>query len=120
MISLIEEQMEIEQMGGTMRLGAYPCIVKKGTLAFNEYKSEKINERHRHRFEFTLRYKEQFMKAGMDFSGYSPDEKLMEIVEIKDHPWFIGVQYHPEFQSKPISPHPLFAGFIRAAVKIAK
>ena len=119
-ISLIEEQMEIEQMGGTMRLGAYPCIVKKGTLAFSEYKVEKISERHRHRFEFTLRYKEQFMKAGMDFSGYSPDEKLMEIVEIKDHPWFIGVQYHPEFKSKPINPHPLFAGFIRAAVKIAK
>lgn len=119
-ISLIEEQMEIEQMGGTMRLGAYPCIVKKGTLAFNEYKVEKISERHRHRFEFTLRYKDQFMKAGMDFSGYSPDEKLMEIVEIKDHPWFIGVQYHPEFKSKPINPHPLFAGFIRAAVKIAK
>jgi len=119
-ISLIEEQMEIEQMGGTMRLGAYPCLVKKGTLAYSEYKSERISERHRHRFEFTLRYKEMFTKAGMDFSGYSPDEKLMEIVEIKDHPWFIGVQYHPEFQSKPINPHPLFAGFIRAAVKLLK
>jgi CTP synthase len=119
-ISLIEEQAEIEQMGGTMRLGAYPCIVKKNSLAYTEYKSEKIHERHRHRFEFTLRYKEQYQKAGMDFSGFSPDEKLMEIVELKDHPWFIGVQYHPEFQSKPVSPHPLFAGFIKAAAKFAK
>lgn len=119
-ISLIEEQAEIEQMGGTMRLGAYPCIVKKNTLAFNEYKVERISERHRHRFEFTLRYKEAYMKAGMEFSGFSPDEKLMEIVEVKDHPWFIGVQYHPEFQSKPVEPHPLFAGFIKAASKLVK
>jgi CTP synthase len=117
-ISLIEEQAEIEQMGGTMRLGAYPCIVKKNSLAYQEYKSEKIFERHRHRFEFTLRYKEQFLNAGMNFSGYSPDEKLMEIIEVKDHPWFIGVQYHPEFLSKPIQPHPLFAGFISAAAKL--
>jgi CTP synthase len=119
-ISMIEEQMEIEQLGGTMRLGSYPCKIKKGTLAYNEYKSENINERHRHRFEFTLRYKEDFMKAGMDFSGYSPNEKLMEIIELKDHPWFIGVQYHPEFKSKPIDPHPLFVGFIRAATKFSE
>ena len=119
-ISLIEEQMDIERMGGTMRLGAYPCIIKKNTMAYSEYKSEKISERHRHRFEFTLKYKDEFEKKGMVLSGHSPDEKLIEIVELPDHPWFIGVQYHPEFQSKPFSPHPLFAGFIKAAEKIVK
>ncbi len=119
-ISLIEEQMDIERMGGTMRLGAYPCIIKKNTLAYNEYRSEKISERHRHRFEFTLKYKNEFEESGMVFSGHSPDEKLIEIVEVPDHPWFIGVQYHPEFQSKPFLPHPLFAGFIRAAEKHLK
>lgn len=116
-ISMIEEQIEIEQLGGTMRLGAYPCIIEKDSLAFTEYKKVEISERHRHRFEFTLRYKEDFIKAGMTFPGYSPDEKLMEIVEVKSHPWFVGVQYHPEFQSKPFEPHPLFVGFIRAASK---
>ncbi|MCE9500767.1 MAG: CTP synthase [Leptospira sp.] len=119
-ISLIEEQMEIERMGGTMRLGSYPCIIKKNTLAYSEYKSEKINERHRHRFEFTLKYKETLERYGMVFSGSSPDEKLIEIIELPDHPWFVGVQYHPEFKSKPFSPHPLFAGFIRAASKYSR
>lgn len=118
-ISLLEEQADIDRMGGTMRLGTYPCIIKKNTLAYNEYKVEKISERHRHRFEFTLRYRDEFIKAGMMISGVSPDEKLAEIVEVGDHPWFIGVQYHPEFKSKPIHPHPLFAGFIRAASKYA-
>lgn len=116
-ISLLEEQTDIDRMGGTMRLGTYPCIIKKNTLAFNEYKVEKISERHRHRFEFTLRYRDEFIKAGMMISGVSPDEKLAEIVELSEHPWFIGVQYHPEFKSKPVHPHPLFAGFIRAAAK---
>ncbi|PJZ69562.1 CTP synthetase [Leptospira perolatii] len=116
-ISLLEEQMEIDQMGGTMRLGSYPCKVKKGTRAFAEYKQELIKERHRHRFEFTNRFREKFEEGGMVFSGTSPDENLVEIVELPDHPWFIGVQFHPEFQSKPTKPHALFAGFIRAAVK---
>jgi CTP synthase len=119
-ISLIEEQMDIERMGGTMRLGAYPCIIKKSSIAFSEYKKEKISERHRHRFEFTLRFKEDFEKAGMTFSGMSPDGKLVEIIELADHPWFVGVQYHPEFKSKPINPHPLFAGFIRSASRLIK
>ena len=119
-VSMIDEQTEIEQLGGTMRLGAYPCLLKKGTLAYSEYKTEEIQERHRHRFEFTLRFKKDFEKKGMVFSGYSPDETLMEIIEVKNHPWFVGVQYHPEFQSKPISPHPLFAGFIKAANKYSK
>lgn len=116
-ISLLEEQTDVDRMGGTMRLGTYPCVIKKNTLAFSEYKLEKIHERHRHRFEFTLRYREEFSKAGLTISGVSPDEKLVEIVEIHDHPWFVGVQYHPEFNSKPINPHPLFSGFIRAASK---
>lgn len=116
-ISLLEEQADIERMGGTMRLGSYPCLIKKGTVAHSEYKVEKIYERHRHRFEFTLRYRDEYIKAGMMISGVSPDEKLAEIVEISDHPWFIGVQYHPEFKSKPINPHPLFSGFIRSAAK---
>ncbi|HMV78474.1 MAG TPA: CTP synthase [Leptospiraceae bacterium] len=114
-ISLLEEQADVERMGGTMRLGAYPCIIKKGTVAYSEYKQERTMERHRHRFEFTLRFREQFEKNGMTVSGTSPDEKLVEIVEIANHPWFVGVQYHPEFKSKPISPHPLFAGFIKAS-----
>ena len=116
-ISLLEEQADLEQMGGTMRLGAYPCNLKKNSLAWQEYKTEKISERHRHRYEFTLRYKNEFEKSGMQISGMSPDEKLVEVVEIPDHPWFVGVQYHPEFKSKPTRPHPLFAGFIRAAKK---
>ncbi|EQA43236.1 CTP synthase [Leptospira broomii serovar Hurstbridge str. 5399] len=119
-ISLIEEQMDIDQMGGTMRLGSYPCRIRKNTLAFAEYKQESIYERHRHRFEFTNRFKESFEEKGMVFSGISPDENLIEIVEIPDHPWFIGVQFHPEFTGKPTKPHPLFAGFIRAAVKLTR
>jgi CTP synthase len=107
-------------MGGTMRLGAYACTLKDGSLAHKEYKKLKISERHRHRFEFTLRYKEAMEAKGMVFSGMSPDNKLVEIVELKNHPWFIGTQFHPEFQSKPVAPHPLFAGFIGAAVKLVK
>ncbi|TGK08717.1 CTP synthase [Leptospira fletcheri] len=119
-ISLIEEQMDIDQMGGTMRLGSYPCRIRKNTLAFTEYKQELVYERHRHRFEFTNRYREAFEEKGLVFSGISPDENLIEIVEIPDHPWFVGVQFHPEFTGKPTKPHPLFAGFIRAAVKLTR
>lgn len=114
-ISLLEEQMEVDRMGGTMRLGAFPCILKEGSLAHRMYQSSQISERHRHRFEFTLKYKKDFEEKGMFFSGFSPDEKLVEIIEIPNHRWFIGVQFHPEFQSKPTKPHPLFVGFIRAA-----
>ncbi|EMJ95657.1 CTP synthase [Leptospira alstonii serovar Pingchang str. 80-412] len=119
-ISLLEEQNDIKQMGGTMRLGSYPCKIKKDTLAFAEYKSELIHERHRHRFEFTNRYRKQYEENGMIVAGTSPDNNLVEIVEIPRHNWFVGVQFHPEFQSKPTAPHPLFAGFIRAAVKYLK
>ncbi len=116
-ISLLEEQQGLEQKGGTMRLGGYPCILDEGTLAFKEYKKTRIRERHRHRFEFTLRYKEAMEAQGLIFSGMSPDKHLVEITELKNHPWFLGCQFHPEFQSKPIAAHPLFAGFVGAAAK---
>lgn len=119
-ISLLEEQQGVDQMGGTMRLGAYPCVIKEGTIAHREYKAKRISERHRHRFEFTLRYKERMEQVGVVFSGMSPDGNLAEIIELKNHPYFVACQFHPEFQSKPIKPHPLFAGFIGAAAKIAK
>lgn len=119
-ISLLEEQMEVDRLGGTMRLGSFPCILKEGSLAYKTYGVSKISERHRHRFEFTLKYRKDFEENGMLISGLSPDEKLVEIVEIPNHPWFIGVQFHPEFQSKPTRPHPLFVGFIRAAKEYYK
>ena len=119
-VSLLEEQQGLKQMGGTMRLGGYPCVIKENTLAHKEYKKRRIRERHRHRFEFTLRFKEQFEKEGMVFSGLSPDGQLVEISELKGHPWFLGCQFHPEFQSKPVDAHPLFAGFIQAAAKLVR
>jgi len=115
-ISLLEEQVEIDKLGGTMRLGSFPCKIVPDSLVYQEYQTDLIHERHRHRYEFTYRYKEDFEKAGMRISGTSPDGKLVEIIELPSHPWFIGVQYHPEFQSKPTSPHPLFVGFIRACI----
>ncbi len=117
-ISLLEEQQSLSEKGATMRLGSFPCKILPHSNAFKIYHSEKITERHRHRFEFTLRYKKEMEDAGMIFSGLSPDEQLVEIIEIKNHPWFIGVQFHPEFQSKPISPHPLFSSFIQATITL--
>ena len=116
-ISLLEGQIGSERKGGTMRLGSYPCIVAKNTLLYETYQKEEISERHRHRFEFTLRFKDIFEKEGMIFSGMSPNKNLVEAIELKDHPWFIAVQFHPEFQSKPTIVHPLFQGFIAAALK---
>ena len=104
-----------KDLGGTMRLRSYEARLKKGTLISNIYKSSKINERHRHRYEVNINFKEEFEKKGMIFSGLSPDLKLPEIVELKNHPWFIGVQFHPEFKSRPLAPHPLFSSFIKAA-----
>ena len=101
--------------GGTMRLGAYPCAISEGTHAFEAYKTASINERHRHRYEFNNAYRERLADMGMVFSGQSPDGTLVEIVEIPDHPWFLGCQFHPEFQSRPMKPHPLFKDFIRAS-----
>ena len=104
-----------KDLGGTMRLGSFEARLKKGTLISNIYKSSKINERHRHRYEVNINFKEEFEKKGMIFSGLSPDLKLPEIIELKNHPWFIGVQFHPEFKSRPLAPHPLFSSFIKAA-----
>ena len=104
-----------KELGGTMRLGSYEAKLKKGSLISNIYNSTKINERHRHRYEVNINYKEEFEKKGMIFSGLSPDTKLPEIIELKNHPWFIGVQFHPEFKSRPLAPHPLFSSFIKAA-----
>ena len=103
-------------MGGTMRLGAYECILKKKSKIFNIYKKSKISERHRHRYEVNLNYMNKLEKCGVKFSGVSPDGKLPEILELENHPWFIGVQFHPELKSKPFDPHPLFVSFIKAAV----
>ena len=104
-----------KDLGGTMRLGSYEAKLKKNSLISNIYKSSKIHERHRHRYEVNINYKDKFENKGMIFSGLSPDLKLPEIVELKDHPWFIGVQFHPEFKSRPLAPHPLFSSFIKAA-----
>jgi CTP synthase len=103
--------------GGSMRLGAYPCKIEKGTHAYAAYGKEEISERHRHRYEFNNRYKDALGKAGLVISGVSPDCELVEIVELKDHPWFLGCQFHPEFKSTPRKPHPLFTAFIDAALK---
>jgi len=102
--------------GGTMRLGAYPCIPKKGSVAYRAYGKKEISERHRHRYEFNNAFKEKLEEAGLVISGISPDGQLVEIVEIADHPWFLGCQFHPEFKSRPMNPHPLFVSFIESAL----
>jgi CTP synthase len=115
-IDIMEEQKQIEELGGTMRLGAYPCVLKEGTKVREIYKKEVIYERHRHRYEFNNAYREVFEKNGFVISGLSPDGRLVEVVELQDHPWFIGCQFHPEFKSKPFDPHPLFVSFIKACI----
>lgn len=110
----------ITNMGGTMRLGAYPCDLTSGSLAAKIYGAEKISERHRHRYEFNRDYESQLMELGMHFSGYSPDKTFVEIIELPDHPWFLGCQFHPEYKSKPLSPHPLFQSFIAASLQNQK
>jgi CTP synthase len=106
--------------GGTMRLGTYPCRIEEGSLAYQAYNKKMIGERHRHRYEFNNTYLEIFGKAGLVYSGVSPDKELVEIVELKGHPWFLGCQFHPEFRSKPMDPHPLFREFIRASLNYGK
>ena len=115
-IDLMPEQRDVEDLGGTMRLGLYPCKVTPNTLAQKVYNSDLIYERHRHRYEFNNFYRNEITDKGMVISGQSPDDKLVEMVEIPDHPWYIGVQFHPEFKSRPNRPHPLFASFIKAAL----
>jgi CTP synthase len=117
-IHLMEEQKRVMNMGGTMRLGAYPCILKKQSAAHAAYQQENISERHRHRYEFNNEYRTKFEENGMMLSGQSPDGMLVEMVEIPAHPWFVGCQFHPEFKSRPIAPHPLFRDFIGASIKV--
>jgi CTP synthase len=117
----VEKRNEDSNKGGTMRLGAYPCRLVPDTFAMKAYKQEEISERHRHRFEFNNEYKDRLVnEAGLVISGTSPDHELVEIVELKDHPWYLGCQFHPEFKSKPGNPHPLFRDFIKASMKNAK
>ena len=114
-IDLLDEQRDLEDKGATMRLGAYPCRVKKETRAHEIYLSDEISERHRHRYEVSNAYRSRLEEAGLVLSGLSPDGKLVEMVEFENHPWFVAVQFHPEFKSRPRDPHPLFESFIKAA-----
>ena len=116
-IHIMDEQKEITNKGGTMRLGLYPCKLAEGSISRREYGEELIYERHRHRYEFNNAYREQYQAHGMRLVGLSPDDRLVEIVELPDHPWFVGVQFHPEFKSRPNRPHPLFKSFVEAALK---
>jgi CTP synthase len=115
-IDLLPEQRELEDKGGSMRLGAYPCVLRRGTRAAEAYGILEISERHRHRYEFNPDYLDQLSSAGLVLSGASPDGRLVEVVEIADHPWFVGCQFHPEFKSTPFAPHPLFTAFVGAAL----
>jgi CTP synthase len=112
---MLRELLGIDTMGGNMRLGAYPCLLEPDSLAFRIYQNNEISERHRHRYEFNREYEEIICSYGMKFSGNSPDRNFVEIAELPEHPWFLGCQFHPEFKSKPLQPHPLFSGFIAAA-----
>lgn len=116
-IDLMPEQKDIEDLGGTMRLGVYPCKLDQNSNSHNEYNSELIYERHRHRYEFNNEFRKEITEAGMKIVGTSPDGRLVEIVEIENHPWFVAAQFHPELKSRPNRPHPLFVGFIKASIK---
>jgi CTP synthase len=117
-IDMMEEQKRITNMGGTMRLGAYPCELKRDTHAFKAYKAPLIWERHRHRYEFNNHYLDAFEQAGMKATGMNPESNLVEIVELQGHPWFVGVQFHPEYKSTILQPHPLFVDFVKAALEL--
>ncbi len=116
-IDLMADQRDVYEKGGTMRLGAYPCRLVQGTRVAEAYGIDLVHERHRHRFEFNNRYREALQQAGLLVAGTSPDGRLVEIVELRDHPWFVGTQFHPEFRSRPTRPHPLFVGFVGAALE---
>ncbi|MBI5837258.1 MAG: CTP synthase [Candidatus Eisenbacteria bacterium] len=118
-IDILPGQLGVENKGGTMRLGSYPCRLKPGSRAFEAYGSEFIEERHRHRYELNDRYREDLKRAGLSVAGVCPENSLVEIVELPDHPWFVGVQFHPELKSRPARPHPLFTGFVAAAKREA-
>jgi CTP synthase len=115
-VHLMEEQKKVMNMGGTMRLGAWPCVIAEGSRAHACYGRGEINERHRHRYEVNNAYRDVFIKAGVSFCGTSPDGQLVEIMELPSHPFFLAVQFHPELKSRPMRPHPLFREFVAAAV----
>ena len=116
-IHLMEEQRHVSHLGGTMRLGTYPCALAPGTLAQGAYGAEAVQERHRHRYEFNNDYRKRFSEAGFRVAGVYPEKDLVEILEMEGHPWFVGVQFHPEFLSRPVRPHPLFREFVAAATR---
>jgi CTP synthase len=116
-IDLMTGQRSVTRKGGTMRLGAYPCVLREDSLAFRVYGKRKISERHRHRYEVNNAYRDILSKHGLIFSGLSPDELLVEMIELADHPWFLASQFHPEFKSRPLDCHPMFKGFIKAALQ---
>jgi CTP synthase len=115
-VDVLEDQKKIVDMGGTMRLGSYPCHLTKGSRVADIYGVAVVSERHRHRYEFNNKYRALFEKRGMTMAGICRDRDLIEIMEIAEHPWFVGVQFHPEFQSKPMAPHPLFTSFVKACL----
>jgi CTP synthase len=116
-IDLMTGQRAVTQKGGTMRLGAYPCVLREDSLAWRVYGKRKISERHRHRYEVNNKYRDILSQHGLIFSGLSPDESLVEMIELADHPWFLASQFHPEFKSRPLDCHPMFKGFIKAALQ---
>jgi CTP synthase len=116
-IHLMEEQKGVQKKGGTMRLGAYPCSLLKGSFSQKAYGGGEVSERHRHRFEFNNAYRDRLQSEGLILSGLYREGDLVEVVEIADHPWFVGCQFHPEFKSRPLNPHPLFRAFIGAALE---
>jgi len=113
----MEEQKKIDKMGGTMRLGAYECVLNKNSISYSAYRKTKIYERHRHRYEFNNNYRKLFEEKGMVFAGKNPEKDLVEIIEIKNHPFFVATQFHPEFKSKPFKPHPLFYFLIKKSLE---
>jgi CTP synthase len=115
-VCLLDEQYEVTHLGGTMRLGAYPCVLAEGSLARRAYGAAEVQERHRHRYEFNNQYRAQFGEHGLAFSGTSPDGQLVEVIELPGHPWYLAVQCHPEFKSKPTQAHPLFRSFVQASL----
>src|SRR5262249_19069424 len=116
-IDLLPEQRHVRNKGATMRLGAYPCALLPGSVAADAYGTLDISERHRHRYEFANEFRDQLVGAGLVLSGTSPDKKLVEMIELRDHPYFVGCQFHPEFKSRPAQAHPLFARYVRAALE---
>src|SRR6185436_16951617 len=115
-VCLLDEQYSITDMGGTMRLGSYPCVLAEGSRALQAYGSLVVHERHRHRYEFNNQFRQQFAAHGFEVTGTSPNGQLVEVIELRDHPWFLAVQCHPEFKSKPTKAHPLFRSFIEASL----